>query len=144
MTGFFPTNQNTLYLLRLFYSDNEIITVCGRPAICTLIGWFKNSRLFISLFGFCDWTLLELIMEKFSSEWSTQMYMLKYLIIWCELIATLYPFIKMTSTLGYLMEETWVYLWRIPSLSTSYLIFFQMTWKNMSMISTWKLINLSS
>ena len=53
MTGFYPTNQNTLYLLHLFYSDNEIKTVRGRPAICTLIGWFKSSRLFISLFGFC-------------------------------------------------------------------------------------------
>ena len=52
MTGFYPTNQNTLYLLHLFYSDNEIITVHGRPAICTLIGWFKSSCLFISLFGF--------------------------------------------------------------------------------------------
>ena len=49
MTGFFPTNQNTLYLLCLFYSDNVIITVRGRPAICTLIGWFKSSRLFIFL-----------------------------------------------------------------------------------------------
>ena len=38
----------------LFYFDNEIITVHGRPAICTLIGWFKSSRLFISLSGFCD------------------------------------------------------------------------------------------
>ena len=54
MTCFYPTNQNTLYLQHLFYSDNEIITECGRPAICTLIYWFKSSRLFISLFGFCD------------------------------------------------------------------------------------------
>ena len=53
MTSFFPTNQITLYLLRLFYFDNEIITVCGRPTIYSLIGWFKSSRLFISLFGFC-------------------------------------------------------------------------------------------
>ena len=29
MTGSFPTNKNTLYLLRLFYSDNGIITVWG-------------------------------------------------------------------------------------------------------------------
>ena len=43
MTGFFPTNQNTLYLLPLFYSDNDIITVHGRLAICSLIGWFKSS-----------------------------------------------------------------------------------------------------
>ena len=54
MTGFFPTNQNTLYLLRLFYSDNENLTVHGRPAICPLIGWFKSSRLFNSLSGFCE------------------------------------------------------------------------------------------
>ena len=54
MTGFYPTNQNTRYLLHLFYSDNEIITVHGRPAICTLIGWFKSSCLFISLFEFCE------------------------------------------------------------------------------------------
>ena len=46
--GFYPTNQNTLYLLHLFYSDNEIITECCRPAICTLIGLFKTSCLFIS------------------------------------------------------------------------------------------------
>ena len=52
-TGFYPTNQYTLYLLHLFYSDNEIITVHGRPAICTLIGWVKSSHLFISLSGFC-------------------------------------------------------------------------------------------
>ena len=49
MTSFYPTNQNTLYLLHLFYSDNEIITVHGRPAICTLIGCFKSSRQYISL-----------------------------------------------------------------------------------------------
>ena len=59
MTGFYPTNQNTLYLLRLFHSDNEITTVRDRPAICTLIGWFKSSRLFISLFGFCGWSEFE-------------------------------------------------------------------------------------
>ena len=49
MSGFLPTNQNTLYLLFLFYSDNEIITVCGRPVICILIGWFNSSCLLISL-----------------------------------------------------------------------------------------------
>ena len=49
MTGFYPTNQNTLYLLHLFYSDDEIITVRGRPAIYTLIGWFKSFRLYTSL-----------------------------------------------------------------------------------------------
>ena len=46
--GFYPTNQNTLYLLHLFYSDTEIIIVHGRPAICTLIGWIETSRLFLS------------------------------------------------------------------------------------------------
>ena len=46
--GFFPTNQNTLYLLCLFYSDNEIITVHGRPEIYTLIGWIETSCLFLS------------------------------------------------------------------------------------------------
>ena len=51
--NFIKERKNTLYLLCLFYSDNEIITVCGRPAICSFIGWFKTSRLFISLFGFC-------------------------------------------------------------------------------------------
>ena len=51
MTGFFPTNQNTLYVLHLFYSDNEIITVHGSPTIYILIGWFKSSSLFISLFN---------------------------------------------------------------------------------------------
>ena len=49
MTGFYQTNQNTLYLLRLFYSDNEILTVHGRPAIYTLIGWIETSRLCLSL-----------------------------------------------------------------------------------------------
>ena len=49
LIGFSLSNQNSLYLLHLFYSDNEIITVRGRPAICTLIGWFKSSRLYISL-----------------------------------------------------------------------------------------------
>ena len=49
MTGFYQTNQNTFYLLHLFYSDNEIITVHGRPAICTLIGWIETSRLCLSL-----------------------------------------------------------------------------------------------
>ena len=58
MTGFFLTNQNTLYLLRLFYSDNEIITLRGRPTKCTLIGWFKSSRLFISLLDSVLATLL--------------------------------------------------------------------------------------
>ena len=28
--------------------------MCGRPAICTLIGWFKSSHLFISLSGLCE------------------------------------------------------------------------------------------
>ena len=55
MTGFFPTNQNTLYLLCLFHSDNFIITVRGRPAFCTLIGWFKSSCLFISLSVSVHW-----------------------------------------------------------------------------------------
>ena len=55
MTGFFPTNQNTLYLLHLFYSDNQIITVCCRPEICTLIVWFKSSCLFISLSVSVHW-----------------------------------------------------------------------------------------
>ena len=41
-------NKNTLYLMHLFYSDNEIKTVHGRPAICTLIGWIETSRLFLS------------------------------------------------------------------------------------------------
>ena len=50
--GIQPTNQKTFYLLRLFYSDNKIITVCGRPAIFTLIGWLKSSHLFSSLSGF--------------------------------------------------------------------------------------------
>ena len=58
MTGFYPTNQNTLYLLHLFYSDNEIKTVRGRPAICTLIGWFKSSRLFMSLLVSVDFPTL--------------------------------------------------------------------------------------
>ena len=48
MTGFYPTNQITLYLLRLFYSDNEIITVSCRPEICTFIGWIETSRLRLS------------------------------------------------------------------------------------------------
>ena len=49
LIDFFLSNQNTLYVMHLFYSDNEIKTVCGRPAICTLIGWFKSSRLYTSL-----------------------------------------------------------------------------------------------
>ena len=40
-------------LLPLFYTVNEIITVHGRQAICTLIGWLKSFRLLISLSGFC-------------------------------------------------------------------------------------------
>ena len=36
-------------MVHLFYSDNEIITVCGRLAIYTLIGWFKSSCLYTSL-----------------------------------------------------------------------------------------------
>ena len=42
--GFIPTNKNTLNLLRLFYSDNEIITMPGRPAICTLIDFVKSHK----------------------------------------------------------------------------------------------------
>ena len=48
LIGFSPSNQDTLYLLCLFYSDNEIITVCCRPEICTLIGWIETSRLCLS------------------------------------------------------------------------------------------------
>ena len=46
--GFHPANQNTS-----FYSDIEIITVCGRPAICNLFGWGKSSWISCSLSGFC-------------------------------------------------------------------------------------------
>ena len=53
--GFFPTNQITLYLLHWFCSDNEIITVCCRPEICTLIVWFKSSCLYISLSVSVHW-----------------------------------------------------------------------------------------
>ena len=48
LIGYFPSNQNTLYLLCLFYSDNEIITVCCRPELCTLIGWIETSHLCLS------------------------------------------------------------------------------------------------
>ena len=51
--SFYPTNLNTLYLLLLFYSVIEIMTVRSRPVICTLIGWVKSSCLFTSLSGFC-------------------------------------------------------------------------------------------
>ena len=50
LIGFSPSNQNALYVLCLFYSDNEILTIRGRPAICTLIGWFKSFCLNTSLF----------------------------------------------------------------------------------------------
>ena len=43
--------QSTLYVLRLFYSDNEIITVCSRPAICTLIRWFLSVHFLVC---FCE------------------------------------------------------------------------------------------
>ena len=59
MTGFYPTYQNTLYLLHSFYSDNEIITVCGRPAICTLIGWIETSHLCLS-FNKVSWQTINL------------------------------------------------------------------------------------
>ena len=62
MTGFYPTNQNTLYLLHLFYSDNEIITVHGRPAICTLIGWIETSRLCLS-FNKVSWLIPQSIVD---------------------------------------------------------------------------------
>ena len=55
---FYPTNQNTLHLLCLIYSDNEIKTVQARPAISTLIGWVNSSRLFSSLSGLCGLYLL--------------------------------------------------------------------------------------
>ena len=42
--GFFPTYQNALFLLCLFYSYNEIITVRGRPIIrwvcCAISPWY--------------------------------------------------------------------------------------------------------
>ena len=40
-----------LFFCCIYFS---LIMKCGRPAICTLIGWFKSSRLFISLSGFCE------------------------------------------------------------------------------------------
>ena len=65
--SFFPTNQNTLHWLCLFYSDNDIITVHDRPAICTLIGWVKSSRMFNSLSGFCEQCYSDLMLSaKFS------------------------------------------------------------------------------
>ena len=51
---FHPTHQNTLYLLHLFYSENDIIIVCSKPAICTFIGWVKSSCLFNPLSKFCE------------------------------------------------------------------------------------------
>ena len=54
MTGFYPTNENTLYLLHLFNSDIEIMTMQGRPAICNLIGLDKSSCLLSSLSEFCS------------------------------------------------------------------------------------------
>ena len=51
---FHPTNQNTFYLLHLFYFIYEIITFHGKPAICTLIGWVKSSCLFNPLSEFCE------------------------------------------------------------------------------------------
>ena len=59
MTGFYPTNLNTLYMLHLFYSYNEIITVRGRPEICTLIGWIETSRLCLS-FNKVSWHVRDL------------------------------------------------------------------------------------
>ena len=67
MTGFFPINQNTLYLLHLFYSDNEIITVHDRPAICTLISWIETSRLCLS-FNKVSW--YDFIFEPFNIAFS--------------------------------------------------------------------------
>ena len=58
LIGSFPSNQNTLYSLCLFYSNIEIITVHDRPAICTFIGWVKNSQINCSLSGFCGMILI--------------------------------------------------------------------------------------
>ena len=54
--GFHPTNQNTLYLLPLFYSDNKFINLHSRLSICSLIGWVNSSRISCSLSRFCDKT----------------------------------------------------------------------------------------
>ena len=83
LIGSFPSNQNTLYLLCLFYSDNEIITVCCRPEICTLIGWIEASRLCLSFSKvslevqsktyrvFIDWIIFHLFTPlKFDSDWT--------------------------------------------------------------------------
>ena len=63
MTGFYPNNQNTLYLLHLFYSDNEIINVHDRPAICTLIGWIETSCLCLSFIK-VSWSVIQLIHSR--------------------------------------------------------------------------------
>ena len=59
LIGSFPSNQNTFYLLCLFYSDNEIITERGRPAISTLIGWLVHVCLFpcLILWGLPYWVV---------------------------------------------------------------------------------------
>ena len=59
----------TLHLLPLFYSDNQIITVWSRPAICTLIGWVKSSRLFKSLSGFCWFNLPIYLQVCYVRQW---------------------------------------------------------------------------
>ena len=51
--GFYPTNQNTLYLLCLFYSDKEIITVRGRRQTSNMHSHWLGSLQFNSLSGFC-------------------------------------------------------------------------------------------
>ena len=58
MSGFFPTNQNTLYLLFLFYSDNDFITVQSRPAICALIGWILGGD---STCTYYTWIILKFL-----------------------------------------------------------------------------------
>ena len=43
--GFFPINENTIHLLRLFYSNNGIITVCGHRVSSSWYYYIPNQIL---------------------------------------------------------------------------------------------------
>ena len=90
MTGSYPTNQITLYLLRLFYSDNEILTVHCRPAICTLIGWIEISHLCLS-FNKVSWV------HWYELSWATPVYMYLYPLPFTLLRIVWFVFLRWTD-----------------------------------------------
>ena len=63
-----PQPNRILFIFCIDCTDTEIIIVCGRTAICTLIGWDKSSLVSCSLSGFCDFNVTSIVLWPTTSN----------------------------------------------------------------------------